>query len=380
MSKQTKNRNLFRLTRFLLLKLPRFLTFFSKFRQPRKSILIIKTDAIGDYVLFRNYIEVLKNSEKFNGYKIDILGNVIWKDLALEFDSKFINRFYFTNANELYYAPLKMLQLGWQLFKNNYQVTVQPSYTRSFINDGLAAFTAARQIIGFESDTEQIEAKYKIETDKFYTKLLQLPANVFFEFDRSKFFFQTVLGHNIEIDAPQIPTENKQKKGIVIFPGSGILNRNWGPDKFLALSKLIIADTREPLFFAGGEAEAELCNNLVKNLPVSRVYNMAGKTTLPQLVNLISSALLIVSNETNAVHIAAATKTKSVCILGGGHFGRFAPYTDNMENKPLCVHEKMTCFNCNWDCKFTNTGNLPFPCVASVGLGLVWQETKRLLS
>jgi len=74
-----------------------------------------------------------------------------------------------------------------------------------------------------------------------------------------------------------------------------------------------------------------------------------------------------------------ATQTKAVCILGGGHFGRFAPYPGHLTNKPTCIFEKMDCYNCNWDCKFKTAENIPYPCISGVSLDKVWQTVLQLL-
>lgn len=102
-----ENRNLFRLTRFVLLKFPAIFKFFAKFRRQQKRLLIIKTDAIGDYILFRNFIEVVKRSDLYRDYEIDLLGNVLWQDIALKYDQPYIENFIFIKANALYGSPLK---------------------------------------------------------------------------------------------------------------------------------------------------------------------------------------------------------------------------------------------------------------------------------
>src|SRR6478735_4014960 len=129
---QIQNRNLFRFTRFVLLTLPKILWFFGKFRKPSKRLLLIKTDAIGDYILFRNFIEITKLSEKYSDYKIDLLGNQLWQDVALQYDGRYLHKTYFIRPGSYYEAPLKTLKLGWQLFTNNYEVVLQPTYTRVF--------------------------------------------------------------------------------------------------------------------------------------------------------------------------------------------------------------------------------------------------------
>jgi ADP-heptose:LPS heptosyltransferase len=373
-----KDRNLFRITRFILLKLPGLYKFFAKLRSPKKRILIIKTDAIGDFILFRNFIEITKKSEIFKDHQVDLLGNKLWQDIATQYDSKFIGDFFFINPDELYEAPLTTFKLGWRLFKNNYETVLQPTFARTFINDGLAGLTAATQIIGFEGDAERINIKYKIKTDRFYTTKILLPVNIKFEFEWSRFFFENVLKQPVTINGPSIPVENSIKNGIIIFPGAGVFKRSWEPEKFIGLIKLILQHTSHPVYLAGGPAELQIGEFLVKSLPANSVHNLTGKTSLPQLVQLIGNAALIIANETAAIHIAAATQTKAVCILGGGHFGRFAPYPDHILNKPLCIYEKMECYNCNWNCIYQTIENEPYPCISNVSLEKVWQAVSQL--
>jgi ADP-heptose:LPS heptosyltransferase len=375
-----QNRNLFRATRFILLKLPLLFKFLARFRPASNNLLIIKTDAIGDYILFRNFLEVLRASDKYKNYKITLLGNELWQDIALKYDYDFVDYFIFIRKSELYEKPLATLKLGWRLFKNNYQVVLQPSYTRQLITDGLAALTAANHIIGFESDNEGITPNYKLKTDRFYTQRLTLPANNYFELSRSAFFFESVLGCPVNIYSPYIPVNKSLNLGVVILTGAGVSKRRWEKEKFLELIKLICLHTSHPVYLAGRQHEAETGDYLMQNLSPKRVQNLIGQTTLPQLIDLIGNAALVIANETSAIHIAAATKTKSVCILGGGHFERFAPYPAPMVHNPVCVSEKMACYNCNWACKFAINETQPFPCVSAVTVEKIWDATRLQLA
>jgi len=369
-----KNRKLFRLTRFVLLKMPAVFRFLAMFRKPAKRLLLIKTDAIGDYIIFRNFIEALKKSEKYRDYQIDLLGNKLWRDLNEAHDKQYLREAYFINNPDSYYeTPLETLKQGWQLFKNRYALVLQPTYTRIFLTDGLAALTAARQIIGYESDNEGIFPRYKKQTDKFYTQLLPLPKENYFEFNRNVFFFETVMGEKIELNTPQIEADITVKKGITILPGAGAFKRGWEGNKFLELIKRLLNETREPIYLIGGPGEVKHGEFLMQNLPEGSIENLINKTTLPQLINKIGSSSLLIANETSAIHMAVATQTPSVCILGGGHFERFAPYPTGTPNAPVCVYEKMPCYYCNWLCIYKTEANQPFPCISAVAVEDVWQ-------
>jgi len=377
-----QNRNLFRITRFILLKFPFIFQLLAKFRLQKKNkrLLIIKTDAIGDYILFRNFIEIVKKSDKYKNYQIDLAGNTSWRDIALKYDKSFIGEFYFIRPDSLYDAPSETLKLGWLLFKNNYSEVLMPSSTRTFITDGLAALTAAKQIIGFESDNEGINPRYKAKTDKFYTTKLVLPPAVFFEFDRTKFYFENVLSCNIPLNGPNIEVNAVAKQGIVMVISAGVTKRCWEPEKFNDLIKLVLQHTAQTVYLEGSVIDIVFDDDLNEHLLSGRLVNLMGKTTLLQLIDLVGSSSLVIANETSVSHIAAATQTKSVCIVGGGHFDRFLPYPPGNPSGPICVFEKMECYNCNWLCKFTTGKNEPFPCIGNVSLAAVWQQVQPFMT
>lgn len=373
-----RNRNLFRITRFVFFKLPPVLRFLARFRKKQKRILLIKTDAIGDYVLFRNFIEVLKTSEKYQDYQLDLVASKLLTDFATTYERQYIDQFYFIRPDDYYEAPLKTLKFAWKLFRGNYAVALQPTFSRTLINDAIAAFTAAGEIIGFESDNERIDQRYKKKSDGFYTTRLLLPATHYFEFDRTKYFFEQILQQPLTIQGPYLHLPKNANGGIVIFPGAGVIKRGWGAERFLELIKKMLENTALPVTLAGGPAEAAIGNYLTENLPDGKIVNLINKTTLPQLAELITSARLVISNETSAIHIAAATATPCVCILGGGHYGRFAPYPAHVPNAPVCVYHAMDCFNCNWNCIYQSAANEPYPCIAKVELDNVWQAVLKV--
>jgi ADP-heptose:LPS heptosyltransferase len=375
-----KSRNLFRITRFVLLKVPALFRFLSVFRRKgNRRVLIIKTDAIGDYVLFRNFIELLKNSAAYSGYDIDLLCNPLCAEIAQEYDKDFVSRFFFANTEKLYEAPGKILKLGWQLFKRNYDAVLLPSYSRTFANDGLAALACARQMVGYTSDTERIDARYKNKTDHFYTRQIELPPGIYFEFDRVKYFFSCFLDETLSISEQYINCNQERDGHIVIFPGAGVERRSWERQKFLEIIKRIKKETLQTVYLAGGPAETAIAAYLEENLPTGSLINLTAKTSLVQLIELIGSAGLVISNETSAIHIAAATKTPCICILGGGHFDRFAPYPAHMSNKPVCVYHKMDCFYCNWNCIYQIPPGSPYPCIGNCTVEQVWEKVKAVL-
>jgi ADP-heptose:LPS heptosyltransferase len=336
-------------------------------------------DAIVDYILFLNFLQVLKESNSYRGREIHLLGNVLWKDLTETLDKDFVNNFILINPNQNLVSPLQTLKLGWYLFKNNYTEVLNPTYSRTLIADGLTGLACSAKTTGYLSDTENIRPKYKKTSDKFYQHKFILPQNIYFEFDKDLYFFETLLKQKIKLQKPHIDTQISEKDIVVIFPGAGSNKRSWEIEKFSELITLLIAQSNHTIYIAGGPSELALASYLIKNQTVNRVINKVNQTSLSQLTELVASAKLVISNETSAIHIASACNTKSICILGGGHFQRFTPYPENIPGGPDCVYKIIPCYNCNWQCIFKTTETEPYPCIAQISVADVWDKVKQVI-
>ena len=63
----------------------------NKLSEP-KLLLIIRLDDVGDYLLFRNSLSLYKQSTKWKGYKIHLLGNIAWKGLFETHDAGTVDK------------------------------------------------------------------------------------------------------------------------------------------------------------------------------------------------------------------------------------------------------------------------------------------------
>ena len=375
-----ESRNFFRLTRFILLKIPKFLRLLNKVRPAKKRILIVKTDAIGDYILFRNYIKTIGDSKKFFGYSIDLIGNTAWKDITLTYDKEHLNACWFINEASLYYKPWTVLKLGLSLFRNRYEYVIQPTYSKTLMSNGVAGLAAGEKIVAYRSKQEH-HPKYKKHTDKLYTQLIELEDDSIHELEKNHFFIKTIID-NPELTPlqPQIPISKDIARQVVIFPGSSISYRNWPLENFASIIKRLIDFYDFQIILTGGDKEVDISNQLLAKLSSHKnIINKVGALTLPEFIKTVANSHLVISNETSAIHIAAACSTPCVSIVGGGHFKRFALYPEYLPQKPICVFQKMDCFYCNWNCKYQLSTAEPYPCIANVSIEDVWNQVKLIL-
>ena len=167
------------------------------------------------------------------------------------------------------------------------------------------------------------------------------------------------------------------KPYAILFPGASWHGRRWPHQFFYRVGEQLNKQYGWKILVCGADLDYEVCQK-IQGLSSEAFANLAGKTTLQELSELIRGAQLLVSNETSAVHIAAAVGTYSICILGGGHYGRFLPYPEHIKgNKPVIAIKQMPCFNCNWKCDQPHDPDGSFPCVRGVTVEQVLDLIKK---
>lgn len=131
-----------------------------------------------------------------------------------------------------------------------------------------------------------------------------------------------------------------QKRLIGINPGAahGPAKR-WFPERFAKVSDELAQKYEIAIF--GSSHEREIAASITK-LMRFKPLNFAGKTSLRQLAALISRCVLFITNDTGAMHIAAAVGTPIVAIFGSTDSQRTAPWG----NGHIIVQKKIRCSPC----------------------------------
>ncbi|TAE73013.1 MAG: lipopolysaccharide heptosyltransferase family protein [Bacteroidetes bacterium] len=302
-------------------------------------ILIVKIDAIGDYILFRNFLSIIRESQKFKGYHITFLGNEIYKDLAVAFDKDVVDDFIWLNRKKFSENRLYRWKFLWSLKTKKYDILVNPTFSRNFyFDDEIAKNTRAKVKIAQEGD--KVNSLKASSGDKYYSILIQ-PKQENFEFYKNRAFISEVLQENISINIPTLPTFSTQKENVIIFfPSASEAQKRWKPDNFVSLAKLILSKYKVQIKIVGSPQDISLGEYISEKINNTQVENMAGKTSLSELTYLLSESKLLISNDTGAIHIASAVKTKTICLYKGDHFGRFQPYPNEINQYVHTIFSK----------------------------------------
>jgi ADP-heptose:LPS heptosyltransferase len=87
--------------------------------------------------------------------------------------------------------------------------------------------------------------------------------------------------------------------------------------------------------------------------------NLTGQLPLCESAWVLEHCRAVLAVDTGLAHIAIAYQTPTAAILGGGHFGHFAPWGDPRSTRWL--YRELPCYGCHWFCPY------PVPkCIHSV--------------
>ena len=314
----------------LLINLPQF----GKYTN---AVFLIRTDNIGDYILFRNFLPYIRHSKKYRNRKLVLIGNTIWRDLAEHYDSAFIDASMWLDVGKykksLWYKYGFLFKIWWQ----NPLEIVNIAHSHIKITDDLTIASKAKfRTTCLGDDINLIPPAETLEKSMgYYNKIINSLPNTTFEFFRNKAFIENWLDEAVDIARMSFEGIEKKENNqqiIGFFIGAHSIYRQWDINNFVDLIEAI--HTHFPSFYIeiyGGKGDytegVRLENSVSKTVKIS---NFCGKTTVSELVVKIAHCRLLISNESSAVHIAAAVDTPTVCVANGERFGRFSPYPVQM--------------------------------------------------
>jgi len=327
--------------RFLMIRMvtPAFIKFVGFFfAGKRKSLLVIKNDGIGDYVLFRNFLRHFKNTEKFSDFKIYLLANESCRDLLLDLDMKHIDGYFWYGDD--YFLKWKLAGLLFRLQRLRLDTIIYPNYSRKYAVDWLIGRLRAKNKLGVDGDTVNQSPELKTKGNRSYSALIQTEDLSVHEFERNRQIVEAMTGSPCDLKRPFIDKRELNvvpNDGVIVFFGASERKKRWPAAKFGQLCERLNSQLKEKIILAGGKDEIQAGKEIASGFSATQLSNQTGQLTLTQLCELIGGAKLLVSNDTVALHIAVSLNIPVVCIARGDIYGRFVPYPDAIFNKMVMV-------------------------------------------
>ena len=289
--------------------------------------LLIRLDDIGDYILFRNSLAIYRRYYcPENGHSLYLLGNEAWKPVFDVYDTSGIQALWIDKKR--YRHDEAYRQLTWKKLRNEgFETVICPARTRPLLLDDLCMLACApiRSIAAV--NTHKIPSWNTI-SDKLYTQLNDLSLSPEHEFIFNISFARyacPVPGTEIprlHIDTTDEPVYDRPY--MICFIGASAKSKLWPVSRWIKLINLVKDQFSGNILIAGGPTEKTMAGQVAA---ATGGMNIAGTQTLPEMVNLIARAQVIISNDTMAAHIGAASGSNTVIITTGNNGYRFTDYS-----------------------------------------------------
>ncbi|MFZ6023363.1 MAG: glycosyltransferase family 9 protein [Bacteroidota bacterium] len=318
----------------------------SRQKQLQPKLLIIRVDEIGDYVLWRNFLNEIVASPKFKHHEIHFCGNRSWKSLFDQFDASSVHKSFWIDKirfkKELRYR-CRFLQM---IYRQGYHTVINPVFSRDKrYDDSIVRAASAENKIGMVANTESVQP-FEMGYDKgLYTHLFEHPSKPIFEFYRNRMFTEFVTGVSSSVVDTSVPSallpayNGLPEKYIVIFPGSRSKTRIWPVENFIKVAAYLYEQKGFTAVVCGAAGDKIYTDAFCKSYP-HPLLNLTGKTSLPEMLTVLQSASMLLSVDTGAVHLAAAVGCPVTAIFNGSQYKRFAPYPKELSAHFIAVYPK----------------------------------------
>ena len=362
-------------------------------RVDSKKILLIFAGVIGDSVLFCDALEGYKELYPAKeGYEITIYTTIpaaiILKRYTTNFDIVAID---FRRLNTDFRYHLEVMR---KLQSVSYHVAIDPFPAFSMESTSLLLKAVAKNKIQAREEGfcgANLLERYVLSR----IKNVVFVSDDFMELQKNAYFLRKIGLDSFKAHIPKLLMENteiQEKNECVFALGASTPCKRWEAKRFAEVANYLIKKYNFKVVLCGGSGEERLADQFFQYVDNKEaVINMIGKTLLPELVDIIANARLLIGNDSSSVHIAAAVRTPSVCIVGGWNYGRMYPYkVDELFDSdvlPVHVDKTMQCFNCakhvigfgNTVCQEKQKMSQMYPCIENICAQDVINVVKKIL-
>ena len=310
-------------------------------QQKNNSLLILRIDVLGDYLLFRPYLRAIRQSEKYKDYAITLCANGAIRNVADVFDHQWIDGFIWTDIYKLSTNPLYRFRFVRQLRQQGFFSVFCPTYSRVLVLDDFLAYaTGATERVGCLTDFVNTKRWEAWLGNKLYTRMLASESGLVFELKRNRqlveaFLEQPVLAAEPVLEARFAKPVLVPTPYVILSLGAGQDFRVWPPHRFAEVAEHILKTYPfQHIVLTGAPSEAIYADAFLACLPTSnRIMNLTGKLSIPELIYVLLEADLVIANETGIVHLTASTKTPILVISQGKSLVRWHPYSPPLNGR-----------------------------------------------
>lgn len=137
----------------------------------------------------------------------------------------------------------------------------------------------------------------------------------------------------------------EKKNVLVININSEAVSRRLPKEKAVSIITNIRQQLTQEIILVGSSKEAEFVNEVILSLPdKTNITNLAGKTSLKEMVDILSSCAVMLTTDSGPAHVANALGVYTIVLFGAGNEKNTAPYNSN--NRQIIRLGQLPCEPC----------------------------------
>lgn len=303
-----------------------------------ESLLVVLMGSLGDLVRGLCLADVLKRG--LPGCRITWLVEPQWLDLV--HDHPYIDRLLvFDRPRGIAAIP----GLYRQLRRRHFDITLD--LQRHFKSGLFSRLSGAKRRVGFHRRNAK-EFNWLFNNDRigYYSDRLN-KLDHYLKFmdhlglprpDRLDF---GLMHHRIERLNPSIAVRLPDSFVAVVM-GSSWPSKDWIYDGYRDLVRHILQEKKLGVVLIGDRSQMAQADRLSAEFGPSELFNLAGKTSLPEVTGILQSAAAGIGPDSGPGHLAAAVGTPYVSLFGPTAPQRVAPFGC----EDLVVQAPLPCLGC----------------------------------
>lgn len=315
-----------------------------------EGVLLVRFAHIGDFILWLDAAKEFKRL--YQGKKITLLCYEYKNIKEIAEKTGYFDEIIVVNTHGS--ARIRSLLC---MMKKSYELVINANPSRTVLSDLYVMAPKAGKRIAPKADSTCMEEKFIKKSDRIYNQVIDCDDIETMELVRNA---QFISGLKQEKYVSTLPVLRKMtdfpaptKRYFAVCPGGETPLKYWEEEKYAEVIRAVFQmDKTICCIFLGIGQETKLVKRILDMLGAfsERTFQYAGKTDLLQYIELIRNAEFLITNDTSAGHIAAATDTQAYVVAVSWDKGRFYPYVDEKNDKnrklPVALHAELACAGC----------------------------------
>lgn len=155
---------------------------------------------------------------------------------------------------------------------------------------------------------------------------------------------------------------------IGINPGAAYGSAKcWLPERFEAVTRRLLEDPDTYVVYFGDPAGAPLVHDICKEMP-DRVIDLAGRTSIRELMALLKCCTSFLTNDSGPMHIASALNVPLLALFGSTNDVKTGPYGGGH-----VIHKHVECSPC-----YKRVCPIDFRCMKRIEVDEVYQKLHEI--